>query len=77
MQKGDAPQPHPAGPEPARHPEVWRAILLMEQHVERSLPLEGLASKLDMSPRQRERLFEAETGTRRAADPAEPPSPAE
>ncbi|WP_133645274.1 GlxA family transcriptional regulator [Paraburkholderia flava] len=62
MQKGNAPQPHPPGLEPATHPKVKRAILLMEQHVGRSLPLEELAHKLDLSPRQLERLFKAETG---------------
>jgi len=62
MQKGNAPQPHPPGLDPATHPKVKRAILLMEQHVGRSLPLEELACKLDMSPRQLERLFKAETG---------------
>ena len=62
MQKGNAPQPHPPGLEPATHPKVKRAILLMEQHVGRALPLEELAYKLDMSTRQLERLFKAETG---------------
>ncbi|SOY67218.1 Transcriptional regulator, AraC family with amidase-like domain [Cupriavidus taiwanensis] len=62
MQKGNAPQPHPPGLEPATHPKVKRAILLMEQHVGRALPLEALACKLDLSPRQLERLFKAETG---------------
>src|ERR1700733_13553720 len=62
MQKGNAPQPHPPGLEPATHPKVKRAILLMEQPVGRSLPLEELACKLDLSPRQLERLFKAETG---------------
>ncbi|MGV2290337.1 GlxA family transcriptional regulator [Trinickia sp. YCB016] len=62
MQKGNAPQPHPPGLEPATHPKVKRAILLMEQHVGRSLPLEELACKLDLSARQLERLFKAETG---------------
>ena len=62
MQKGNAPQPHPPGLEPATHPKVKRAILLMEQHVGRTLPLEELACKLDLSPRQLERLFKAETG---------------
>ncbi|MEK6347413.1 MAG: GlxA family transcriptional regulator [Burkholderia sp.] len=62
MQKGNAPQPHPPGLEPATHPKVKRAILLMEQHVGRALPLEELAGKLDLSARQLERLFKAETG---------------
>ncbi|WDD91507.1 GlxA family transcriptional regulator [Burkholderia sp. FERM BP-3421] len=63
MQKGNAPQPHPPGLEPATHPKVKRAILLMEQHVGRTLPLDELAAKLDLSTRQLERLFKAETGT--------------
>jgi transcriptional regulator GlxA family with amidase domain len=36
--------------------------LLMEQHVGRSLTLDELAHKLDLSTRQLERLFKAETG---------------
>jgi transcriptional regulator GlxA family with amidase domain len=62
MQKGNAPQPHPPGLAPATHPKVKRAILLMEQHVGRSLSLDELAHKLDLSPRQLERLFKAQTG---------------
>ncbi|MDE1182334.1 GlxA family transcriptional regulator [Paraburkholderia sp.] len=62
MQKGNAPQPHPPGLAPATHPKVKRAILLMEQHIGRSLPLDELARKLDLSPRQLERLFKAQTG---------------
>ncbi|WP_322045467.1 GlxA family transcriptional regulator [Paraburkholderia sp. J67] len=62
MQKGNAPQPHPPGLDPATHPKVKRAILLMEQHVGRNVPLEELACKLNLSPRQLERLFKAATG---------------
>ncbi|POR47648.1 AraC family transcriptional regulator with amidase-like domain [Paraburkholderia eburnea] len=62
LQKGNAPQPHPPGLDPATHPKVKRAILLMEQHVGRNVPLEELAGKLNLSPRQLERLFKAETG---------------
>lgn len=62
MQKGNAPQPHPPGLEPATHPKVKRAILLMEQHIGRALPLEELASRVDLSARQLERLFKTETG---------------
>ncbi|MBB5462682.1 GlxA family transcriptional regulator [Paraburkholderia sp. Cpub6] len=62
LQKGNAPQPHPPGLAPASHPKVKRAILLMEQHVGRALPLDELAGKLDLSPRQLERLFKAQTG---------------
>ncbi|WP_395061815.1 GlxA family transcriptional regulator [Paraburkholderia silvatlantica] len=62
MQKGNAPQPHPPGLEPATHPKVKRAVLLIEQQVGRNVPLEELACKLNLSPRQLERLFKAETG---------------
>jgi transcriptional regulator GlxA family with amidase domain len=62
LQKGSAPQPHPPGLEPAAHPKVRRAILLIEQHIGRSLPIEELAHKLDLSPRQLERLFKTGTG---------------
>ncbi|MEZ2310630.1 GlxA family transcriptional regulator [Paraburkholderia sp. RCC_158] len=61
-QKGNAPQPHPAGLEPAAHPKVRRAILLMEQHIGSPLSLVELARRLEMSVRQLERLFTAETG---------------
>ncbi|SAL62633.1 transcriptional regulator [Caballeronia choica] len=61
-QKGNAPQPHPLGLKPAAHPKVRRAILLMEQSVGRPMSLEELAGRLDMSVRQLERLFSAETG---------------
>ncbi len=63
MQKGHAPQPHPPGLAPATHPTVKRAILLMEQHVGRMLPLDELANKLHLSTRQLERLFKTATGT--------------
>jgi transcriptional regulator GlxA family with amidase domain len=62
MQKGNAPQPHPPGLEPATHPKIKRAVLLLEQQVGRNVPLEELACKLNLSPRQLERLFKAETG---------------
>ncbi|MPW22254.1 helix-turn-helix domain-containing protein [Paraburkholderia sp. CNPSo 3157] len=62
VQKGNAPQPHPPGLKPAAHPKVKRAILLMEQHIERPLSLHELARRLEMSPRQLQRLFKAETG---------------
>jgi transcriptional regulator GlxA family with amidase domain len=61
-QKGNAPQPHPPGLEPATHPKVRRAILLMEQHIGQPLNLTELAKRLEMSVRQLERLFTAETG---------------
>ncbi|MPW21646.1 helix-turn-helix domain-containing protein [Paraburkholderia sp. CNPSo 3157] len=61
-QKGNAPQPHPPGLEPATHPKVRRAILLMEQHIGQPLSLAELARRLEMSVRQLERLFTSETG---------------
>ncbi|WP_321813391.1 MULTISPECIES: GlxA family transcriptional regulator [unclassified Paraburkholderia] len=62
VQKGNAPQPHPPGLEPAAHPKVRRAILLMEQSIGRPLSLADLARRLEMSVRQLERLFASETG---------------
>lgn len=62
VQKGNAPQPHPPGLEPATHPKVKRAILLMEQHIGHPLSLRELAQRLEVSPRQLERLFRNETG---------------
>jgi len=62
MFNGNAPQPHPPGLAPATHPKVKRAILLMEQHVGRSLTLDELAHKVDLSTRQLERIFKSEMG---------------
>lgn len=61
-QSGNAPQPHPPGLEPAAHPKVRRAILLMEQHIGQPLSQTELARRLDVSVRQLERLFSMETG---------------
>lgn len=61
-QKSHAPQPYPPGLEPAAHPKVRRAILLMEQHIGQPLSLAELANRLDISARQLERLFTSETG---------------
>jgi transcriptional regulator GlxA family with amidase domain len=58
----NAPQPHPPGLEPSAHPVVKRAMLLMEQHLSKALTLEEMAGKLNMSSRQFERLFKADTG---------------
>jgi len=62
--KGNAPQAAPPGVGPGKssHPKVRRAILLMEQHVGTRLSLDTLSEKLNMSSRQLERLFKAETG---------------
>ncbi|MBN3856890.1 GlxA family transcriptional regulator [Paraburkholderia sp. Ac-20340] len=61
-QRGNAPQPYPPGLDPASHPKVRRAILVMEQHVANPLALTELARRVDTSVRQLERLFIAETG---------------
>ncbi|CAG9239040.1 Transcriptional regulator containing an amidase domain and an AraC-type DNA-binding HTH domain [Paraburkholderia tropica] len=61
-QRGNAPQPYPPGLDPASHPKVRRAILIMEQHIANPLPLTELARRVDTSVRQLERLFVAETG---------------
>ncbi|WP_150699589.1 GlxA family transcriptional regulator [Pandoraea terrae] len=61
--KSNAPQPHPPGLAPAAHPKIKRAILLMEQHLSSALTVDEMAKKLDMSVRQLERLFKAETGS--------------
>uniref|UniRef100_UPI003F498849 GlxA family transcriptional regulator n=1 Tax=Cupriavidus yeoncheonensis TaxID=1462994 RepID=UPI003F498849 len=61
-QKGNAPQPNPPGLEPATHPKVRRAILLMEQHIGQPLSQTELAQRLEVSVRQLERLFAVETG---------------
>jgi transcriptional regulator GlxA family with amidase domain len=61
-QRGNAPQPYPPGLDPASHPKVRRAILIMEQHIASPLPFTELARRVDTSVRQLERLFIAETG---------------
>jgi transcriptional regulator GlxA family with amidase domain len=56
------PQPHPPGTLPSDHPRIRRAVLLMEQHLAGGLGIAELAAKLDLSPRQLERLFKTCTG---------------
>ncbi|WP_350029091.1 GlxA family transcriptional regulator [Caballeronia sp. GAFFF1] len=58
----DAPQPHPPGSEPMIHPRLRRAVHLIEQHIGALLSVEALATRLDTSPRQLQRLFKEETG---------------
>lgn len=62
VDRATAPQAHlPSVPAHA-HPRVRRAILLMEQHMADPLSLDELAARVDVSVRQLERLFKAETG---------------
>ncbi|MCO1368626.1 GlxA family transcriptional regulator [Burkholderia multivorans] len=58
----NAPQAHPPSLSSQTHPKVRRAILLMEQHMSPAIGVDELARKLDMSVRQLERHFKAETG---------------
>jgi transcriptional regulator GlxA family with amidase domain len=58
----NAPQPHPPGLEPSAHPIVKRAMLLMEQHLSKALTVDEMAGKLNVSARQFERIFKADTG---------------
>ena len=65
MQKGNAPQPHPPGLEPATHPKVKRAILLMEQHVGRALSLDSSRASSICRRGSSSGCSKAETGKRR------------
>lgn len=60
--RANAAQPLPPGIQPSSHPIARRAILLMEQNIGRSLSLEELAGKLNISIRHLERLFKQSTG---------------
>jgi len=60
--RANAAQPLPPGMQPSTHPIARRAILLMEQNIGRSLSLEELAGKLNISIRHLERLFKQSTG---------------
>lgn len=60
--RANAAQPLPPGTQPTTHPVVRRAVLLMEQHVGRTLSLGELAERLGVSVRHLERLFKEATG---------------
>jgi transcriptional regulator GlxA family with amidase domain len=65
---GSEAQPHPPVAEEIVSDErVRRALLLMEQHVADPLPIAELASRLSISPRQLERLFQSVMGVRPAS----------
>jgi transcriptional regulator GlxA family with amidase domain len=57
-------QPHPPVAGDASDNRVRRAMLLMEQHLSNPLPIGTIATRLDLSPRQLERLFHAAVGQR-------------
>ncbi len=65
VRAGSEAQPHPpAADEVVGDERVRRALLLMEQHVADPLPIAELASRLSISPRQLERLFQSVMGVR-------------
>lgn len=67
VRSGSEAQPHPpAAEEVVGDERVRRALLLMEQHVADPLPIAELASRLSISPRQLERLFQSIMGVRPA-----------
>lgn len=62
LPRGSAPQPLPPGTQRIAHPKVRRAITLMEQHLSEPLSVARIAEQVGLSPRQLERLFQAEAG---------------
>jgi transcriptional regulator GlxA family with amidase domain len=58
----NAPQPQPASDYQVNNRWVARALLLLEQNLSRALSTDEIASRLNISKRQLERLFIAETG---------------
>ncbi len=57
-----APQPQPASDYQVSNKWVARALLVLEQNLSRPLSTDEIASRLNISKRQLERLFIAETG---------------
>lgn len=58
----NAPQPQPATDYVVENKWVKRALLLLEQNMSRPLSTEEIASRINLSKRQLERLFISETG---------------
>ena len=58
----NAPQPQPASDYQVKNKSVARALLLLEQNLSRPLSTDEIADRLNISKRQLERLFIAETG---------------
>lgn len=59
-----AAQPHPLAAEVTADERVRRAILLIEQNLAKSLPVQELAKAVGLSERQLERLFARDVGLR-------------
>lgn len=64
---GTAAQPHPPLAETISDERVRRALLLMEQHLADPLLIAEIATRLQLSTRQLERLFQTVLGMRPAA----------
>ena len=58
----NAPQPQPTSDYQVKNKSVVRALLLMEQNLSRPLSTDEIASRLNISKRQLERLFVHDTG---------------
>ena len=58
----NAPQPPPTSDYQVKNKSVVRALLLMEQNLSRPLSTDEIASRLNISKRQLERLFVHDTG---------------
>lgn len=67
LPRTSAPQPVPPGLQRVEHPQLRRAITIMEQHLSDPLPVAGIAEQVGLSVRQLERLFVSETGMPPAA----------
>lgn len=59
---GDSAQPHPPTRQPLADERVGRALLAMEQNIAEPLPIETIAARIGLSPRQLERVFRAALG---------------
>jgi len=64
---GSDAQPHPPVTDRVKDDRVQRALLLMEQHIAEPLSIDAIASKLNVSSRQLERLFQTSIGARPVA----------
>ena len=58
----NAPQPQPAQDCDVDNKQVQRTLLLLEQHMSQQLSTDDIATRINISKRQLERLFVSETG---------------
>lgn len=59
---GNSAQPHPAVESDVEHDRVRRAVIIMQQNLSEPMRLEEIASRVHVSKRQLERLFQRELG---------------